>query len=213
MLVIGNFPCFYQQLLDFTTHLLRPLFSHNVERVDRQDDQVAAHLFSTESLTFHISHHQSQVGLSVYSFVIGKLVDAQQNHNICYADRIWMLWARFFLMAWRSHIVAHPNHPPHIQFISRESYNNFLTLCDCLLLLIVIYRSSIPHTLFCLGCTQLSHVSISLVPCVSWRRISTSQCRVQSSFCCTSNTMIRKKAIECRNGILFAKPIIVYRKH
>lgn len=71
MLVIGNFPCFYQQLLDFTTHPLGPLFARDVERVDRQDDRAAARLFSAESLTFHMSNHQSQVGLSVYLFVIG----------------------------------------------------------------------------------------------------------------------------------------------
>ena len=141
MLVIGNFPCFYQQLLDFTTHPLGPLFARDVEKVDRQDDRAAARLFSAESPNFHTSHHQSQVGLSVYLFVIGELVDAWQNRNIRHADRVRMvLRARFFLMAWRSHIVAHPDHAPLIQFISRESYDIFLTLCDSLLSLIVIYR-------------------------------------------------------------------------
>ena len=141
MLVIGNYPCFYQQLLSFTTHPLGPLFSRDVERVDRQDDRAAARLFSAEALVFHMSHYQSQVGLSVYLFIIGELVDAWQNRNICHSDRVQMvLRARFFLMAWQSHVVAHPDHAPHIHFISRESYDIFLTLCDSLLSLIVIYR-------------------------------------------------------------------------
>lgn len=141
MLVIGNFPCFYQQLLDFTIHPLGPLFARDVERVDRQDDRAAARLFSAECLLFLLCYHSSQVGLSVYLFIIGELIDAWQNRNIRHVDRVRMvLRARFFLMAWRSHIVAHPDHAPHIQFISRESYDIFLTLCDSLLSLIVIYR-------------------------------------------------------------------------
>ena len=38
MLVLGNFPVHYAQLLDFANHPLGPLFKRDVEHVDRQDD-------------------------------------------------------------------------------------------------------------------------------------------------------------------------------
>src|SRR6202050_1842935 len=53
ILALGNFPCFYHQLLEFAKHPLGPLFNRDVEKVDRQDDRAAARLFSAESLDFH----------------------------------------------------------------------------------------------------------------------------------------------------------------
>ncbi|KIM80994.1 hypothetical protein PILCRDRAFT_44121, partial [Piloderma croceum F 1598] len=62
ILVLGNFPCFYHQLLEFAKHPLGPLFNCDVEKVDRQDDCAAARLFSAESLHFHVSYYPNQVG-------------------------------------------------------------------------------------------------------------------------------------------------------
>lgn len=56
-----------------------------------------------------------------------------------------VLRAHFFLMAWRSHIVAHPAYSVHIQYISRESFDIFLTLCDSLIALIILYRQYYPE--------------------------------------------------------------------
>jgi hypothetical protein len=145
IIVLGNFPCFYQQILEFPKHPLGPLFSRDVERVDCQDDCATARLFSAESLDFHITHYPDQVGLSAYLFVMGELIDAWQNCNIHHIDHARMaMRARYFLMAWRSHIVAHPDHAPHIHFISRESFDIFVTLCDSLLALIIVYRKFYP---------------------------------------------------------------------
>lgn len=146
MLVLGNFPCYYQQLLDFANHPLGPLFKRDVEKVDRQDDRAAARLFSAEALHFHLTNFRKQVGLSCYLFVMGELVDAWQNRHILHVDRARMvIRARFFLMAWRSHVVANPDHSTNIHFISRESYDIFLTLCESLLSLIVTYRKYFPE--------------------------------------------------------------------
>ncbi|KAH7917617.1 hypothetical protein BV22DRAFT_986798, partial [Leucogyrophana mollusca] len=54
------------------------------------------------------------------------------------------LRARFFLMAWRSHTEQHPDHKTNINFISRESYDIFLRLCDSLIELIVVHRIYYP---------------------------------------------------------------------
>jgi hypothetical protein len=146
ILVLGNFACFYHQLLEFAKHPLGPLFTRDVEKVDRQDDRAAARLFSAESLHFHVTHYANQVGLSTYLFVMGELIDAWQNRNIHHVDRARMIMrARYFLMAWRSHIIAHPDHATNTHFISRESFDIFVTLCDSLLSLIVVYRKFYPN--------------------------------------------------------------------
>lgn len=145
MLILGNFACYYQQLLEFAEHALGTLFMRDVEKVDRQDDRAAARLFSAETLYFHMTNFADQIGLSEFLFVVGELVDGWQNRNIRHVDRARMVMrARFFFMAWRSHIVAHPDHKAHIHFISRESFDIFLTLCDSLLALIVVYRKYYP---------------------------------------------------------------------
>jgi hypothetical protein len=145
ILVLGNFPCFYHQLLEFAKHPLGPLFNRDVEKVDRQDDRAAARLFSAESLHFHVSYYPDQVGLSTYLFIMGELIDAWQNRNIRHVDRSRMVMrARYFLMGWRSHIVAHPDHTTDVQFISRESFDIFVTLCDSLISLIIVYRKFYP---------------------------------------------------------------------
>src|SRR6267154_2431427 len=43
---------------------------------------MAVHLFSAQSLHFHVSHFPYQVGLSTYLFIMGELIDAWQNRNI-----------------------------------------------------------------------------------------------------------------------------------
>ncbi|KAJ7602234.1 hypothetical protein DFH06DRAFT_1351515 [Mycena polygramma] len=111
-------------------NFLGPLFTWDVEKVDKQDDRAAARLFSAATLEFRPENHPDQTGLSVYLFVFGEPIDAWQNRNIFHRDRVKMvLRACFFPMAWRSNIVAHPG----TQFISRESFDIFLTICDGLL--------------------------------------------------------------------------------
>ncbi|KAJ7755364.1 hypothetical protein DFH07DRAFT_725426, partial [Mycena maculata] len=46
MIVLGFFTIFYSMLRNIAFNILSPLFTHNVEKVDKQDDRAAAHLFS-----------------------------------------------------------------------------------------------------------------------------------------------------------------------
>ncbi|KAH7917065.1 hypothetical protein BV22DRAFT_1027022, partial [Leucogyrophana mollusca] len=115
------------------------------QRVDQQDDRAAARLFSAEALDFNIRHFPERPALSTYLFVLGKLVDVWQNCNISHVTRVRMvLRACFSLMAWRSHTEQHPDHDVNINFISRKSYDIFLTLCNSLLQLIIAYRKYYP---------------------------------------------------------------------
>ncbi|KAJ7077204.1 hypothetical protein C8R43DRAFT_1083442 [Mycena crocata] len=146
LIVIGFFTIVFSMLRNLAFNILGPLFTSDVEKVDKQDDRAAARLFSAATLGFLFNNSgPEQIGLTIYLFVLGELIDAWQNRSIPHRDRAKMvLRARFFLMAWRSHIMAHPDHSASIQFISRESYDIFLTICDGLLSLILVYRNFFP---------------------------------------------------------------------
>lgn len=145
ILTMGNDYLNYQQLHGAGVHPDGPLFKRDVERVDRQDDSAAARTFSPAMIDFNTRVFPQHRALNIYLFVLGELVDAWQNRRISHLDRAKMaLRARFFLMAWRSHIVAHPDHSTETQFISRESFDIFITLCDSLLSLIIVYRNHFP---------------------------------------------------------------------
>ncbi|KAJ6493278.1 hypothetical protein C8R45DRAFT_1073220 [Mycena sanguinolenta] len=145
VLVVGFFPILFADLRELAFDVAGPLYTRDVEKVDKQDDRAAARVFSAGTLEFLLKSYPQHVGLAIYLFVLGELVDAWQNRNISHAQRAKMvLRARFFLMAWRSHIVAHPDYSLNTQFISRESYDIFLTLCDGLLSLMIAYRNYYP---------------------------------------------------------------------
>ncbi|KAJ7745879.1 hypothetical protein DFH07DRAFT_924502 [Mycena maculata] len=145
ILVLGFFVVLYVHIRDLAGNIAGPLFTRDVEKVDKQDDRAAARMFSGNTLEFQMKEYPGQPGLSVYLFILGEMVDAWQNRNISHRDRAKMvLRARFFLMAWRSHIESHPEYSIKTHFISRESYNIFLTICDSLLSLIVAYRKYYP---------------------------------------------------------------------
>lgn len=145
ILVLGHFAAFFSQLRDLAANALSPLFVRDVEKVDRQDDRAAARLFSADSISFHSKNYKDQPALSVYLFVLGELVDAWQDRSISHVDRARMvLRARFFSMAWYTHVTLHPEYSVNVQFISRQSYDIFLTLCDSLLSLIIVYRRFYP---------------------------------------------------------------------
>ncbi|KAH9849428.1 hypothetical protein C2E23DRAFT_737305, partial [Lenzites betulinus] len=146
ILVLGCLAFFYAQLLALAEHVLSPLFRRDVEKVDKHDDRAAARLFSAESLNITLRYHSELRALATYLFVLGELVDAWENRVISHVERARMVMcARYFLMAWRTHVVLHPSYSTNVQFISRESFDIFITLCDSLLSLIIVYRRYFPH--------------------------------------------------------------------
>ncbi|TFK60394.1 hypothetical protein BDN72DRAFT_779478 [Pluteus cervinus] len=147
IIVLGNTCIFFSMIYKMAANILSPLFKHDVDKVDKQDDHAAARLFSAQMLKFQMVNYTDPKfrGVSLYLFHIGELIDAWQSRNITHLERAKMvLRTRFFLMAWRSHIVSHPDHSTNTQFISRQSYNIFINLCDSLLALIIVYRTYYP---------------------------------------------------------------------
>lgn len=141
ILVLGHHCVFFAQLRELAANPAGPLFMRDVEKVDRQDDRAAAQTFSSAALDFHMQTYPDQRGLSIFLFVLGELVDAWQNRRISHYNCAKMaLRARYFLMSWHAHITSHPEYSTNTQFISRESFDIFMTVCDGLLSLIIIYR-------------------------------------------------------------------------
>ncbi|KAJ6631075.1 hypothetical protein B0H10DRAFT_2159919 [Mycena sp. CBHHK59/15] len=129
IIIIGFFTVFFAILRMLVFNILSPLFTRDIEKVDKQDDHAAAQMFSAATLEFQLNTYPGQTGLLVYLFVIGELIDTWQNCNTSHQDHAKIvLHAHFFLMAWHSHIVAYPDYSVNTQFISRESYNIFLTI-------------------------------------------------------------------------------------
>ena len=80
-LVLGNHLAMYSHARDlaFTEIDNHPLYHRDVEKMDRQDDNAATHLFSAETLDFVRKHHAGCLGFAVYLFVMGEVVDAYQS--------------------------------------------------------------------------------------------------------------------------------------
>ncbi|GJE95750.1 hypothetical protein PsYK624_119370 [Phanerochaete sordida] len=122
-----------------------PLLHSDIIGGDKQDDRAAARLFSSAVIE-HLSETQkTELGLAVYLFVIGELVDAQQNRKTPHSERMKAIWrARFFLDGWLQFINDHPLYAPKTHFISRELYDIFNLIMDGLLGLILVYRDFYP---------------------------------------------------------------------
>jgi hypothetical protein len=145
LLAIGNNTTHYSQLRDCVIGVVSPLFHRDVEKVDRQDDRAAARLTSSAFLAHVARLYPNRAGLIIYLFVLGEMIDAWQNRVITHLERATMvMMARFVLMAWRSHVDHHPSYSLNIQFISRESYEIFMKICDGLLSLIILHRQFYP---------------------------------------------------------------------
>lgn len=87
-LSLGNFAFYFAQLHEFALNSLSPLFHRDVEKSDKQDDRAASRLFSAKALERHFTLFPDRLGLSVYLFILGEMVDAWQNRSIPHIERV-----------------------------------------------------------------------------------------------------------------------------
>ena len=141
-LVLGNHLAMYSYVRDIAFSGLPgcPLYHRDVEKLDRQDDNAATRLFSAAALDFVVKQHPDCLGLAVYMFIAGEVVDAYQSQTISHLERVKMvLQCRYFLRLWKRFLnVAGYTESRH--YISREADDILNTLIDGLLGLIYIYR-------------------------------------------------------------------------
>ncbi|PPQ87308.1 hypothetical protein CVT25_002058 [Psilocybe cyanescens] len=121
-----------------------PLFSRDVTKVNRQDDNAAVRLFSADVLKYLADHHPDYVGEIVYLFVFGELIDAYQNCSMAHSERIKLAHrARYFLNSWETFLHS-CGYRKDQYFISREANNILRIIIEGLIALIIIHRDHLP---------------------------------------------------------------------
>jgi hypothetical protein len=122
-----------------------PMYPRDIERSDRQDDNAALRLPSSKSLEYLSKHHpQDGLGLIIYLFIFGELVDAFQNRSIDLTTRIIMaLRAWYFLQIWIAYLakigLSRTQH-----CISREAIDIVRIIVQSLIGLVLIHRDHMP---------------------------------------------------------------------
>jgi len=120
-----------------------PLFRRDVEKVDRQDDNAATRLFSADSLEWLKKHNPDHLGLIIYLFVFGELIDAYQNRFISINTRVRMvLRACFFLELWVLFLNT-AGYPKEKHFISHQCADIAHITIEGFLKLVKIYRDHV----------------------------------------------------------------------
>jgi hypothetical protein len=76
LLVLGNYTAMYLHILHVAQGNGTPLYSRDVTKVDRQDDNAAVRLFSADVLKYLPDNHPDYVSEIVCLFVFGELIDA-----------------------------------------------------------------------------------------------------------------------------------------
>lgn len=147
-LVLGNYVAHFGQLKNIALSKISPLRSRDVIGVDKQDDRAAARLFSSAVVDYlSSSDDRLEYGLTVYLYIVGELVDAQQCRHSGFNECMKILWrARFFLNGWITSIYDHPHYTSPTHFISRELFDIFNIFIDGMLGLILIHRDYYPNT-------------------------------------------------------------------
>jgi hypothetical protein len=122
-----------------------PCYPRDIEKTDKQDDNAAQRLLSSKALAYLHDHHSPDaLGLIVYLFVFGELVDAVQNRKIGHSARITMaLRAWYFLSIWLQYL-AKAELPKARHCISREAIDIIRIIVQSIIGLIIIYRDHLP---------------------------------------------------------------------
>ncbi|KAG7095522.1 hypothetical protein E1B28_006260 [Marasmius oreades] len=120
-----------------------PIFRRDWDRYDKQDDAAATRLTSGATLEWLTKHSPSLVGLIIYLFVFGELVDAYESRLIDIHTRVRMvLRAYYFLEIWIQFLQA-TKYPLKKHCISHEAIDIINTLVHGFLESVIIYRDHV----------------------------------------------------------------------
>lgn len=144
LLALGNFTAIYNHIHEIAMEDGTPLYKCDVEKLDRQDDNAAARLFSADVLQFLTDNHPDYVGEIVYLFIFGELVNAYQNRSITHAERLKLvLRARYFLDAWET-FLDNTEYKRSQYFLSREAIDIARIVIEGYISLVLIHRDHLP---------------------------------------------------------------------
>ncbi len=144
-LILGRYPVHFGQFAKLAEGKNSPLLKSDIIGVDKQDDRAAARLFSSATIEYISVVAPEELGLVIYLWIIGEVVDAQQSRDMTHLERSKILWrAHFFLDAWRQYVIDHPHYSLHTHFITRELYDILSIFINAMLLLILVHRDFFP---------------------------------------------------------------------
>ena len=141
IITLGRHVVCYEQVRDvaFSTKE-SPLYVRDVHKLDRQDDRAAARLFSASTLEFLIENNPENLGLIVYLFVFGELVDAYQSRTMSHLERVKVaLRAQFFKDQWKK-FLKDAGYAPGRHFISNEASDIIYIMVNGIIGLVYIHH-------------------------------------------------------------------------
>ena len=143
LLTLGNFTAMYNRIREIAMEDGTPLYKCDVEKLDRQDDNAAARLFSSHVLKYLADNHPEYIGEIVYLFIFGELVDVYQSRSIPHYERVKLvLRARYFLDAWETFLDI-SNYKRSQYFLSREAVDIARIIIEGYIALLVIHRDHV----------------------------------------------------------------------
>ncbi|KAG6818744.1 hypothetical protein H0H93_002181 [Arthromyces matolae] len=143
LLTFGSFTAIFDHIRHLADEEGSPLYKRDVDKLDRQDDNAAARLFSADTLAFIAERHPNYIGEIVYLFVFGELVDAYQNRSISHLERVKLvLCAHYFLDSWGTFLEV-TGYPRKSYHLSREAVDIARIIIEGFLALIIIHRDHV----------------------------------------------------------------------
>ncbi|KAJ7204641.1 hypothetical protein GGX14DRAFT_569210 [Mycena pura] len=157
-LILGGFVVYYKQLLDLAIIADdSPLYERDVIKADKQDDNAAVRVFSSASLKKLAEDVEENMGLIVFLFVVGELVDAYESRSMTHALRAKAaMRARLFFTTWKL-FLKKQGYSQARYYISAAADKIYHMLVDGLLGLILIHRD---------------HLSTATIPLLPWKHES-----------------------------------------
>ncbi|PSR74626.1 hypothetical protein PHLCEN_2v9692 [Hermanssonia centrifuga] len=140
LLAFGNYVALYRHIREIAFEEGSPLYHRDIEKLDRQDDNAAARLFSAATLQFIVARHPGYLGDIVFLFVFGELPDAYQNRTISHLERMKIiLRAHYFVQMWQA-FLRKAGYPESRYCLSREAIDITHFLTNGLFALVAIHR-------------------------------------------------------------------------
>ncbi|KAJ7446900.1 hypothetical protein B0H11DRAFT_2248676 [Mycena galericulata] len=166
-LILGDYPVYYKQLRDLAVDVADPpLYERDVIRADKQDDRAALRVFSAATLQKLTENIERNMGLIVFLFVIGELIDAYESRTMTHASRAKAaLRARLFFKTWKL-FLGKQGYSLARNYISAAADAIYDMLIDGLLGLILIHRD---------------HLSRQNIPLLLWKHESMGNERIFSA--------------------------------
>jgi hypothetical protein len=140
LLTFPNSVALFSQVHDMSQADDSPIYRRDVEKLDRQDDNAATRLFSGDTLKWLTSHRPQHLGLIVYLFVMGELIDAYENRSLPLLMRAQMvLRAHYFIELWERFLDI-SKYPSAKHYVSPQCADITRTLIHGFFQVLYIYR-------------------------------------------------------------------------